>query len=333
MRFKELIRTNSWLSIEIKLLDLYPDERENILTYEEVFSQLLILHETDYDMVIVLSKIESEDSINGYYVDVSGRKWNNSPDKFEITTSYAIEFTSWDKWLAMEIDQNTQKEFSELEIIAHCLYEMTFIGYDEHDIKVEFERINQIADDYKQMSSEEKAKLISLEELMKKYGLDTFDIRKAKLGEETILSELSFSSKSYWNYPPDYMKRWKPELTISGEYLSNNVVFVLESKNEILAYYSIVNLREPNVIGEIEIEKGTWLEHMFVRPDMIGKGLGKRLFMHMTDFCKMNSISEIKILSDPNSKGFYQKMGCKYIFEYPSTIKNRTTPYMIYKIK
>lgn len=38
------------------------------------------------------------------------------------------------------------------------------------------------------------------------------------------------------------------------------------------------------------------------------------------------------ILSDPNARKFYEKMGCKYQKEYPSTITNRTTSWLVFKI-
>ena len=71
---------------------------------------------------------------------------------------------------------------------------------------------------------------------------------------------------------------------------------------------------------------------MVVKPENIGEGIGEKLFFHLIDFCKEHSINEIRILTDPNLKGFFQKMGCDYIKEYPSTIKDRTTSLMIYRL-
>jgi len=72
---------------------------------------------------------------------------------------------------------------------------------------------------------------------------------------------------------------------------------------------------------------------MFIVVDRIGKGIGTKLFSHVRENCDSRGISELGILSDPNARGFYEKMGCEYIQEYPSTIKNRTTPYLKLKIK
>ena len=40
MKLIELIRQNSWLSVELTLLDIYCEEKKNISGYEEIFRQL-----------------------------------------------------------------------------------------------------------------------------------------------------------------------------------------------------------------------------------------------------------------------------------------------------
>ena len=100
-------------------------------------------------------------------MDVSGRKIEEDPNS--ITDSYAIEFVAWEKWLGMDLAPETTKIFSDLEIIAHCLYEMTFIGYNEEEINDQFEMINDRVEEYKNLTKEEKEeKTITLDELNKR---------------------------------------------------------------------------------------------------------------------------------------------------------------------
>ena len=42
MKFADIIKSNSWLSIEIIFLQLYPDEKNNILEYEKVYNDLML---------------------------------------------------------------------------------------------------------------------------------------------------------------------------------------------------------------------------------------------------------------------------------------------------
>lgn len=157
-------------------------------------------------------------------------------------------------------------------------------------------------------------------------------IRPANNDEANILTKISFESKGYWNYPEEYFEIWKNELTISSDYIEKNKVFVFQLEDSIIGYYSIVELKEDIEISGINIGKGYWLEHMFIEPLRIKNGIGSKMFHHLNDWCSEAGVNEVGILADPNSKGFYEKMGCIYVREYPSTIKNRTTPYLRFKV-
>jgi GNAT superfamily N-acetyltransferase len=153
-------------------------------------------------------------------------------------------------------------------------------------------------------------------------------IRPARKSDAPTLTALSFESKGYWGYPKEYFEIWKNELTITSEYIQKNDVFVWEEENEIPGYYSITELTDDVELAGIKIEKGFWLEHMFILTVYHGRGIGTSLFDHLRKRCEMRKIAELKILVDPHSIDFYKKMGCKYQREYPSSIPGRTTPLM-----
>lgn len=157
-------------------------------------------------------------------------------------------------------------------------------------------------------------------------------IRKANIDENKVLTEISFNSKRYWNYSEDYYKIWDTELTITSEYISVNDVYVYEENDCITGYYSIVELKQDLIVSDIVIEAGTWLEHMFISSSFIRKGIGTKLFLDCIEQCKSKKINTLKILADPNSRGFYEHLGCQFIVEYPSTIEGRTTPYLEYHL-
>lgn len=165
MKFKKLLQTNSWLSAATILLESYPDEAKNISGYKKVFETLLFMNA--YDSDISIDVVHQKDDFDGEeYVDVSGKyKYpKNEDEKF----SQAIEFTAWSEWLGMEVSQESLLHFSELEIISHCLFEMTFAGFEEEEIQKELNRIEEITEDFKNMTKEDKdANTTSLEELLK----------------------------------------------------------------------------------------------------------------------------------------------------------------------
>ncbi|NLL27166.1 MAG: hypothetical protein GX259_00025 [Bacteroidales bacterium] len=132
MKFKEIIiKNNNWQSVENTLLKLYPDQMGNISSYKEVFNRLQVLEPAEQDFSIIARWVKDDEETD--YVIVSG--YYNKPDKNADGVFYSIKLAPWSEWLGMDIDQNTLKTFSELEIIAHCLYEMTFWGFDEDTIQ------------------------------------------------------------------------------------------------------------------------------------------------------------------------------------------------------
>lgn len=138
--------------------------------YRNVFEKLKITEPSEYELEIVLTECDGEpdfESDTETYVDVFGRK--KIPDPNSITESYAIEFLEWDKWLGMDLAPETIKNFSNLEIIAHCLYEMTFIGYDEDEIQEQLKLLNDSVEEYNKLTDEEKKQnTISLDELKRR---------------------------------------------------------------------------------------------------------------------------------------------------------------------
>lgn len=157
-------------------------------------------------------------------------------------------------------------------------------------------------------------------------------IRRAKKSEFEVLTNLSFASKRYWGYPESYFEIWSCELTVSRDYIEQNDVFVHEDDGSITAYYSIVQLLGDIQCSGVTLKQGFWLDHMFVEPNNIGKGIGTQLFQHLQQRCSSRGITKLGILADPNAQGFYEKLGCIYQKEYPSTIKDRTTPYLVLQL-
>ena len=163
MKFYEIIRSNNWLTIELTFLKLFPDQKESIENYRLVYEALKFLQPLETDIEIVLYPYYDDDGLLSV-VDVSGR--NLHPNPKDITIGVAIEFTSWNKWLGMSIAPLTVREFSEPEIICHCLNEMTYAGIEEEEIQTEFSKLKFIVDEYKALTPEEKAgQTISLKNL------------------------------------------------------------------------------------------------------------------------------------------------------------------------
>lgn len=128
------------------------------------------------------------------------------------------------------------------------------------------------------------------------------------------------------------MQVWQDELTITPQYLDNHLVYVYEENGRPVAYYSLVELLYDQQFSCVTLQQGIWLDHMFVVPEKMGQGIGRAMFEHCLQVLADNGAESLLVLADPNASGFYEKMGCRYIEEYPSIIEGRTTPHLEYRL-
>ena len=173
MTLKELFKKNSWLSVREDLYHCYPDEKLNDHGYEAVFSKLQVMDAANSDLKIVLRTVADDTFSEEPYVDVSGKKWEskngNGTGRYE---SYAIEFKPWEEWLGMKIDEISLREFTETEILAHCLFEMTFVGFDQKQIQKRYEEMTDLTEEIKAITKGEKeGKLIPWEKIKRELGI------------------------------------------------------------------------------------------------------------------------------------------------------------------
>jgi GNAT superfamily N-acetyltransferase len=133
------------------------------------------------------------------------------------------------------------------------------------------------------------------------------------------LTEIAISAKRYWNYPETWIQHWLPQLTISPEYISANEVWMMLDDEKIIAFYALSQSENVYELG-----------HLWVLPEYIGQGIGKQLFQHVLEGCKLLNISTLKIYSDPNAQTFYEKMGAVKVSEYHSDLfgEDRVLPIM-----
>lgn len=151
-------------------------------------------------------------------------------------------------------------------------------------------------------------------------------VRAASISDSRVLTDISFAAKKYWNYPEEYLEVWKNELTITPAYIQNNIVYLAEQGGQVIGYFSLVEVENDFWTGNVFVNKGFWLEHIFILPDYIGKGIGSNLIHILKTKCQEMKIDKIYIFSDPNAKGFYDKIGAHYLGESLSSIEGRTVP-------
>jgi hypothetical protein len=172
MKLGDLIKNSSWLSVEVVFSRLFPDQITYLDDYRTVYDELRVLKPTESGICIIAETV-IDDFDNEEFVSVSGYDSTKTPElKDKITESLALEFTSWSEWLGMTIDNDSIMHFSPYEIICHCLNEMTFMGFNQKEIKKEWEKIKKAEQEFKHMTKEEKERsTMTLEELKQKYKI------------------------------------------------------------------------------------------------------------------------------------------------------------------
>lgn len=175
MTLFELIKSNAWLSVKFTIGKLFPDQHEFADDYEKMFQQLKEMQPKASDITIDIETIHDTYD-DTYYVDVSGYYTNPAKRNDEISNSLAIEFVPWAEWLGMPIDKNSLKNFNELEIIAHCLNEMSYSGFEQEEIQSQFNQIKNIKNEYDNLSPDEKkSRTYTLDEVKLKFGFADSD--------------------------------------------------------------------------------------------------------------------------------------------------------------
>lgn len=195
MNFKDVLYEVQWNDVESLMKDYYYNDNDDwpidCPKYKQMFGELHFINAVETKMRLCLEHKytdAAEDEADNYehYIEVIGRdgslvkessdyeyfKDNISDEAANAESTYAIEFSPWEKWLGMEIDSATIKQFSFVEIIVHSLFEMTFISFDQSEIQEEIEELNSRVEEINNMTEEEKEKkLIPWEQVKKRYSI------------------------------------------------------------------------------------------------------------------------------------------------------------------
>jgi len=155
-------------------------------------------------------------------------------------------------------------------------------------------------------------------------------IRPAKPEEAEALTRLTLASKRYWGYSEAQMRAWEPQLTVSADYISKNLVLVAEFGNSLCGYAS--RTQEPEdarvQIGSREIRGGYSLDNLFVLPEYMHRGIGTALLREILRRSRAEDIASLNIVSDPNARAFYERMGASYLGDSLASETARALPFL-----
>ncbi len=145
------------------------------------------------------------------------------------------------------------------------------------------------------------------------------------------LTRIAHLAKAHWGYPEAWLAAWREELTLRPSDLSHLVVSVARRPapgsvaGEILGFYALAD------------QDTRWsLEHLWVRPRVMGRGIGRLLFADAIRSIQARRPAGTRLLvdSDPHAAGFYVKMGCLKVGSVRADMGvSRTRPLFEYQVQ
>ncbi len=134
--------------------------------------------------------------------------------------------------------------------------------------------------------------------------------RQAEENEIVSLNKLAFEAQAHWGFDEKYMASFAEVFVMGENYLDNHTVLVAVRAGEVAGFFSI----EENGVNE--------LDFFYVRRDMIGRGVGKKMWYHMLNLCRQKGIKELNWVTSPCAKPFYIKLGAEQVGTTRSVVDN-----------
>ena len=123
-------------------------------------------------------------------------------------------------------------------------------------------------------------------------------IRRAVRSDSERATELARAAKAHWKYPSDWLASWQADLAITAEMIDR--------------YPTYVACVDESVVGVCQLQEAdgrAMLEHVWVDPEVHGKGVGRALVQH----ARQEAPGVMMVVADPNALGFYLKLGARRV--------------------
>ncbi|PAP75608.1 GNAT family N-acetyltransferase [Rubrivirga marina] len=128
-------------------------------------------------------------------------------------------------------------------------------------------------------------------------------IRPARPAEADRLTEIALAAKRHWGYPETWMDAWRDALAFTPDGVEAHLVHVATEADDV-----------PVACVALSVDgDAVELEHLWVEPAAMGRGLGRALFEHAVRVARDAGGTALFIDSDPFAEPFYQRMGAERV--------------------
>ena len=149
-------------------------------------------------------------------------------------------------------------------------------------------------------------------------------IIRAEPQDAEALTEIAYAAKRHWGYPERWIESWRDTLTIRAEFIAENVTFVAIEEGRAVGFYLLTSESD-----------GLHLDHLWILPEAMGRGIGRALFEHAVVEARTLGHRRLEIEADPNAEGFYARMGARPVGETITEIEGqrRELPLLVYDLQ
>jgi GNAT superfamily N-acetyltransferase len=148
-------------------------------------------------------------------------------------------------------------------------------------------------------------------------------IVRAQPQDAEALTEVAHAAKRHWGYPEPWIQSWRDILTMRPEFIAANVAYSAIEEGRAVGFYLLTTEND-----------GLHLDHLWIAPPAMGRGIGRALFEHALEETRRLGHRTLKIEADPNAEGFYIRMGARRVGEVVTEIEaqGRELPLLLYEL-
>ncbi len=147
-------------------------------------------------------------------------------------------------------------------------------------------------------------------------------IVRARPEQAEALTDIAHAAKRHWGYPENWIAAWRDTLTIRPEFIAENTAGCAVEDDRPIGFYVLTTE-----------DDGLHLDHLWILPSAMGRGIGRALFEHAAAQASRLGCNLIKIEADPNAEGFYKRMGATRVGTSVSEVEGerRELPLLEYR--
>ena len=141
---------------------------------------------------------------------------------------------------------------------------------------------------------------------------------RAEAEQVQPLRALARASEAHWGFSEEFLKEFDRTFNITEDFIRANPTYAVWEGENPLAFWAMQQ-------GE-----GDWeLEFFYVSEQAIGTGLGRKMWNHLTNWCRQQGIETFHFVTSPQAVGFYEKMGAVQDRMTVSSIDGRPIPHFV----